>query len=71
MLNILVKDFKKLFFTDKASIGKKIISMIFTVLMLAVFIAIEVYLFTVIINDVKTFQGASNAYLTLFLFIIT
>ena len=71
MLNILVKDFKKFFFTDKASIGKKIISLIFTVLMLAAFISIEVYLFTVIIKDVKSFPGASNVYLTLFLAIIS
>ena len=56
MLNILVKDFKMLLFGDKASIGKKILSLVFTVLMLAVFIAIEVFLFTMIIEKVKTYQ---------------
>lgn len=71
MLNILVKDLKMLFFSDKGSIGKKVISIVFTVLMLVVFIGIEVFLFSTIIKDVKTFPGASDVYLTLFLFIIS
>ena len=32
MLNILVKDFKLLLFGDKSSIGKKILSLVFTAL---------------------------------------
>lgn len=71
MLNILVKDFKLLLFGDKSSIGKKILSLVFTALMLAVFIAIEVFLFTMIIEKVKTYKGAAPLYLTLFLFIIS
>lgn len=71
MLNILVKDLKMLFFTDKGSIGKKIISLVFTVLMLVAFISVEVFLFSTIIKDVKSYPGASDVYLTLFLFIIS
>ncbi len=71
MLNILVKDFKLLLFGDKSSLGKKILSLVFTVLMLGVFIAIEVFLFTMIIDKVKTYNGAAPLYLTLFLFIIS
>lgn len=71
MLNILVKDFKLLLFGDKTSIGKKILSLIFTVLMLAIFIAIETFLFTMIIKKVKIYKDAAPVYLTLFLFIIS
>lgn len=71
MLNILVKDFKILLFSDKSSIGKKILSLLFTVLMIGIFIAIEVFLFTMIINKVKIYDGAAIVYLTLFLFIIS
>ena len=56
MLNILVKDFKLLLFGDKSSIGKKILSLVFTALMLAIFIGIEVFLFTMIIEKVKTYK---------------
>ena len=66
MLNILVKDLKLLLFGDKSSLGKKILS-----LMLAIFIGIEVFLFTMIIEKVKTYKGAAPLYLTLFLFIIS
>ena len=71
MLNILVKDFKLLLFGDKSSLGKKILSLVFTVIMLAAFITIEVYLFTMILNKVKIYKNASPVYLTLFLFIIS
>ena len=71
MLNILVKDFKLLLFGDKSSIGKKILSLVFTAVMLAIFIGIEVFLFTMIIEKVKTYKGAAPLYLTLFLFIIS
>ena len=50
MLNILVKDFKLLLFGDRGSIGKKILSLVFTAVMLAIFIGIEVFLFTMIIE---------------------
>lgn len=71
MLNILVKDFKLLLFGDKSSIGKKILSLVFTALMLAIFIGIEIFLFTMIINKVKIYNGAAPVYLTLFLFVIS
>ena len=64
MLNILVKDFKLLLFGDKSSLGKKILSLVFTVIMLAAFITIEVYLFTMILNKVKIYKNASPVYLT-------
>ena len=71
MLNILVKDFKILLFSDKSSIGKRVLSLLFTGIMIGIFIAIEVYLFTMIINKVKVYDGAAIIYLTLFLFIIS
>ena len=57
MLNILVKDFKLLLFGNKESICKKILSVVFTILMFAVFIGLEVFLFTAIINKVKSFRS--------------
>ena len=71
MLNILVKEFKLLFWGDKTSIAKKILALIFTGLMLAVFIAIETYLFVMVITKVKVYSGAAPIYLTLFLAIIS
>lgn len=71
MLNILVKDFKILLFSDKSSVGKKVLSFILTFLMIGVFIAIEVFLFTMIIDKVKIYDGAAVVYLTLFLFIVS
>ena len=71
MLNILVKDLKLLLLGDKSSIGKRILSLVFTIVMLAIFIGIEVFLFTMIIDKVKDYRGAAPAYLTLFLFVIS
>ena len=71
MLNILVKDFKILLLSDKSSLSKKILSLLFSTIMLGIFIAIEVFLFTMIINKVKIYDGAAIVYLTLFLFIIS
>lgn len=71
MLNLLVKDLKLLLFGDNTSIKKKIFSLVFTVIFLAAFIAIEIFLFTMVINKVKNFSNATPAILTIFLFIIS
>ncbi|MBE6143041.1 MAG: hypothetical protein E7177_03540 [Erysipelotrichaceae bacterium] len=71
MLNILVKEFKLLFWGDKTSVVKKILALIFTGLMLAIFVTIETYLFVMVIRKVKVYSGAAQIYLTLFLAIIS
>lgn len=71
MLNLLVKDLKLLFLSDKSSIKKKIMSLIFTALMMIIFVVFEVYLFVMIINKVKIYSNAATAFLTLFLVVIS
>ena len=70
MLNLLYKDFKLMFKTDK-KLSARIISTIFTVLFVVVFVAIEVFLFTTIINKTSKFKNADMAFLSLFLFILS
>ncbi len=71
MLNLLIKDFKMLFLGDKSSLKKKIISLLFTMIMLIGFIVVETFIFSMVINKVKNYTGAAPVFLTLFLFIIS
>lgn len=70
MLSLIAKDFK-LFFASKGSAKKRALSAITSILMVAVVIAIELFLFTAILKNVKQFNNASMPFLTLFLFIIS
>ena len=71
MLNLLIKDFKMLFLGDSDSLKKKILSLIFTAVMLTSFIVVETFIFNMVINKVKDYSGAAPVFLTLFLFIIS
>lgn len=71
MLNLLIKDFKMLFLGDKSSLKKKILSMLFTALILVAFVVVETYIFSMVISKVKDYTGAAPVFLTLFLFIIS
>lgn len=71
MLNLLIKDFKMIFLGDSDSLKKKILSLIFTAVMLISFIVVETFIFNMVINKVKDYSGAAPVFLTLFLFIIS
>ena len=70
MLSLLAKDFK-LIFARKDSISKTILSAIFSVLVVAILIAIETFIFQVILTKIKNYYQAPISFLTLFLFIIS
>ncbi|MBR7140846.1 MAG: hypothetical protein IKD03_01765, partial [Clostridia bacterium] len=70
MLTLLVKDFKLMFIKEK-SVSKRIVSAIFSLLFLAAFLVVEIFLFTAILNKIKNYTGAAPAFMTLFLFVIS
>ena len=70
MLNLLAKDFK-LIFAKKDSVKRQVLSAIFSVLVIAILIAIETFIFQVILNKIKNYYQAPISFLTLFLFIIS
>lgn len=70
MLNLIVKDFK-LLFVSKNSLRKNIMSALTSALALAIFLAIEVYIFTMLLNKLQDYNKATLPFLTLFLFIIS
>ncbi len=70
MLNLLLKDFK-LMFSQKAKKSEMILSALFTLLFVGCFVAIELFVFTAIINKVSTIASGKEAFLSVFLFVIT
>lgn len=70
MINLLIKDFKLMFSKDK-SMKKQLVSYLFSVLALGFFVFIELFLFTTIISKIKDYKHTPQAFLTLFLFIIS
>lgn len=72
MLNLLVKDLKMLLFSSNQSTGKRVLSAIIAVVMLACFIALETVLFILIINKVKVYGiKATRSIIIIFLFVIS
>lgn len=70
MLGLLAKDFKLLFGNEK-SIAKTLLKVLSLIICLGCFIAIEVFLFTQILNKISKINNASNAFLCLFLSIVS
>lgn len=70
MLNLLAKDFK-LIFARKEDHKKQIFSSLFMLLVIAIIITIETFIFKVILGKIKNYQNAPITFLTLFLFIIS
>lgn len=70
MFNLLIKDFKLIFPTQKY-LKKRVLSSIFYVLAFACFIALETFLFYRILSQIKNVQNAPIAFMTLFLFIVS
>lgn len=70
MLTLIAKDFK-LLFASKGNTKKKLLSALATLVMVAIVIAIELFIFTMILEKLQHFNKASLPFLTLFLFIIS
>ena len=70
MINLLYKDFKLMFGTNK-NISSRIIQGLIRLIFIAIFITIEVFLFTSILKRISSFSNAAYAYMNLFLFIIS
>ena len=69
MINLIVKDFKVLF-ANKNSVKKNIVSAFLSTLALACLLAIEVFVFTMLLKKFQEYDKATLPFLTLFLFII-
>ena len=70
MINLLIKDFK-LMFSQNAKKSEKILSAVFVAIFVLCFVAVELFIFTMIINKVSAVAGGKEAFLSVFLFIIT
>ena len=70
MLNLLAKDFKLLFGKD-TSLSKRVLSIILTIVFVAMFIGIEVFLYTTILQKIDNIKDAPIAFTCLFLFVIS
>lgn len=70
MLNLLIKDFKLIFPTQK-DLKKRVLSSIFYVLAFVCFVALETFLFYRILSEIKNYQNAPIAFMTLFLFVVS
>lgn len=69
MLNLIVKDFKLLFAKNGTRLNR-ILSYLFLGVVAIAFIALETFLFYTIIRKVSVYDGASDSFFILFLFII-
>lgn len=70
MLNLLYKDFKLLFSSDKGK-GQKILSLLFSIIFIGLFVAIEVFIFNMVFQKIERIQYADKAFVTVFLVIIS
>ena len=71
MLSLIAKDFKLLFQGNYRNKLGKILSIFFTVIIGAILIVIETYIFRAIFIKLKDIKDASLSYLSVFLFIVS
>ncbi len=70
MLTLLIKDFKLLFSTEKSK-TRRFLDGVFGVVMTALIIAIEAFLFSAILTKIKSYSGAPETFTCLFLAVIS
>ena len=71
MLTLLIKDFKLMFPDGKGGRLARFLRLLLSVLFLGVFIGIEVFLFSAILDRIKDYPGARVAFIRLFLLILS
>ena len=70
MLTLLVKDFKLMFAKDESA-AKRLLSIILRVLVLGIVVAVELFLFTAILDKIGHYSRAPRAFMVLFLLVVT
>lgn len=70
MLNLLIKDFR-LMFGKRTSLARRITTALVVVVLVGCFVALEVFIFQGVLTKISAIEGASEAFLSVFLFIIT
>ena len=70
MLSLLAKDFRLLFSSSESG-KKKVITAITSLLFLALFRTVEVFLFVGVLQKLKSYPDVPFAYRTLFLFVLS
>lgn len=70
MFNLLLKDIR-IMIGKKTTIGRRLASASFVVFVFACFIGLEIYLFSGILSKISDIKGAPDAFLCVFLFIVT
>ena len=70
MFNLLLKDIR-IMIGKKTTIGRRLASASFVVFVFACFVGLEIYLFSGILSKISDIKGAPDAFLCVFLFIVT
>ncbi len=70
MLTLLVKDFKLMFAKDEST-AKKVLGVFLRVLVLGIVVAVELFLFTAILDKIGHYSKAPRAFMVLFLLVVT
>ncbi len=70
MLNLLVKDFKLLFHSEK-KLSTRILSLVLSTFFVGCFVAIEIFLFSTILTKLGSFHQAQDAFTSLFISIVS
>ena len=70
MLNLLIKDFRLMFDKEKST-AAKIITSILSVIFVAIFVVLEIFLYTAVFNKIKIYKNAPQSFMTIFLFVIS
>lgn len=70
MLNLLMKDFK-LMFDKERSLARRIVAGILSAVFVAIFVVIEIFLYNAVLDKIKIYKNAPQAFMTLFLFVIS
>ena len=70
MLTLLIKDFRLTFSKERRG-AKGVIRTVFLALFLLCFVAIEIFLFSAILNKIGNFSNAASTFTLIFLFVIS
>ncbi|MBQ8879741.1 MAG: hypothetical protein IJY69_02735 [Clostridia bacterium] len=70
MLTLLVKDFKLMFAKDESA-AKRALGILLRVLVLGIVVAVELFLFTAILDKIGHYSKAPRAFMVLFLLVVT
>ena len=70
MLTLLIKDFRLMFSRERTG-ARGFIRALFSVFFVGCFVAIEIFLFSAILEKIEKFSGAPRAFVLLFLLVLS